>query len=160
MPLWTKTKPPVFAPQSKATPQGWKDPQTGEVYVAIQQLSSKAGPATIRSVIMPESVLEETAFEIEVVFSEAVNVEAGAELILNNSDGPDLTMTASEQSNATRVIFAAMAPVFPGTLSMPAQTIDGDVKDADLQELDADIEITAAVALAAGEIVIEEDEED
>lgn len=159
MPLWTKTNPPVFAPQCKATPRGWQDPQTGEIFVAAGQLSAKAGPATIRSLILSSNEpVEGSALEVTVVFSEAVNVEAGAEIIMNNSDGPDLTLVAGAHSNVTRVVFEAVTPAHPGTLSVPAQTIDGDIKDADSLELDADLAISAAVALEAGEAVIQEDE--
>jgi hypothetical protein len=151
MPIWTKTKPPVHAPQCKASPRGWQDPISGEIFVAIRQLAVKAGPGTIREVFFSSmEPLENEPFSVTVVFSEAVNVEAGAELEVENSDGPNVSMVASEQLNVTRAVFEAVAPEFPAVLSVPAQTIDGVVTDADLEGANANLDISANVASAAG----------
>jgi hypothetical protein len=47
MPLWTYNEPPLFHnpkdPRAVATPKGWTDPTTGEVLVAIGELTTKDG---------------------------------------------------------------------------------------------------------------------
>lgn len=41
---WSLEKPPTYFPTAVATTQGWTDPTTGEVYVAIANLTGKQAP--------------------------------------------------------------------------------------------------------------------
>jgi hypothetical protein len=160
MPLWTRTKPPVFAPQCKATPQGWKDPQTGEIFVAARELSVKAGPATVRQVIFDNlEPIEGQPFQITVVFSEAVNVLNEAEIELESTNDGSVLMTAQIQNNVTRVVFEGVAPAFPNdiTLSPQLDGFYGIIVDADSQGLDANTIISADLTSAAGVMIVQED---
>ena len=40
MPLWTLTEPPSWAPNAVATPSGWVDPETNDLLITIDGLST------------------------------------------------------------------------------------------------------------------------
>lgn len=50
MPLWSLTKPPKYVPNAIATKEGWVDPATGELLVAIGSLNTRHGGAEITRV--------------------------------------------------------------------------------------------------------------
>jgi hypothetical protein len=152
MPLWTLTSPPKHVPNCEATPQGWVDPQTGEIIVAIRQLAEKAGPASVRSVSFGALSYEEgEALSVSVYYGESVDVLAGAEILVSNDNGPDIVLVAAEQLGVTEVIFDGdVAPLAGDVLSIAAQSIVGDIKDAGTSE-NSSLVISAPIALAAGE---------
>lgn len=163
---------PSYAPDAIATDKGWEIPLKGtnpadnlrEVIQCIGQLPLKAGAATIESILFGAQSYEQgDALSVLVRFSEPVNADAGTKLVVS-STGDDTTeyeLHALLQENVYEVLFDQVdtldAPVLISEddtltfeLSIPEQTIDGDIVDADAEGEDADLLVTEALSLAAG----------
>lgn len=98
MPIWTYTRPPHYAPESVASEKGWEDSETGEVLVAIGELSSKAGSATIRRVEIASNplVAPDGDIIVHVQYSEGVNVGNDAVLEATITVPGDKTFSSAE----------------------------------------------------------------
>ena len=167
MPLWTLDNPPAFKnPKGKdlvATSRGWEDPDTGEVLVAISDLTTKAGAADILEVLfVDQTPVQGEAISVKVRFNERVDVTVGAALEVSWSGvSGNFYVNAAAQSNVNEVIFDKQAdnttpqvvPSEAGELSIAAQTISGTVKDAGTA-VDSNLAISAPIAAAAGTLVV------
>lgn len=137
MSLWTLDKPPVFKnPKGKecvATERGWEDPDTGEVLVAISNLTTKAGPGDILSAAFDAaSYAQGDPVTLTVHFNEKVDVVAGATIEAAwNGVGGNFVLTALAQSDTYDVEFAGTIPSEAGTLSVQSQTVLGTVTDSE-----------------------------
>lgn len=159
MPLWTKDKPPLFHNPGRGeavqTEAGWVDPVTGEVLVAISNLTTKSGGANATSVrFTAASYLQDDAVSVVVHFVERVDVTAGATLEAAWS-GPfgNVTLTALVQDGVFDVVFTGVVPSEAGTLSVAAQNILGTIVD-DLGATPAELSVSAAAAALAGSRVV------
>jgi len=176
MPLWTKKTPPVFAPHAEPTERGWEiplegtDPQDGlkELIVTIGEMPLKAGAGIVLSVAFgAESYEEGDPLSLIVRFSERVNVDAGASIVLSSTGSNDpITLYADEQLDVLEAVFDLEVdletPVTVPededetfTLSVEAQTLSGDIVDNDEDGEDVDKDISAQVASDAGERVVQ-----
>lgn len=164
-----KTRPP-FAPDAEPTDRGWEAPLKGtdpadglkELIVAIGGLPLKAGAATIKEVSFVQDELKiGLPLSVRVRFSERVDVEAGASIEVSSTGDTDpIVLHALAQEDALEVLFDQVVslddPVLvpsddaPFELSIAAQTMSGDIKDADAEAEDAVLDISAAIASAAG----------
>ena len=52
MPLWSLTNPPVWKSNAVATPAGWEDPDTGELIVTIEGLSTTKTHTAVTSITL------------------------------------------------------------------------------------------------------------
>ncbi len=144
MGLWDLNNPPRFKnPKGKdlvATTKGWEDPDTGEVLVAIGQLTSKAGAADVLACEFGESeYLRLDPISVIVRFNERVDVTVGASIEVSWSGmAGNFTLNAAAQLNTHEVVFdkqsdnttPEVVPNEAGDLSLAAQSILGTVKDA------------------------------
>lgn len=163
---------PSYAPDAIATDKGWEIPLKGtnpadnltEVIQCIGRLPLKAGPAIIESVSFGATSYEQgDALSVIVRFSEKVTVDAGATLEVS-STGDDTTLYelhALAQEDVYEVLFDQVVTLdalvlislldsATFELSIADQTLTGDIVDADSDGADADLEISEAIALAAG----------
>lgn len=155
MSIWTLDTPPTFkTPNGKdyvATDRGWTDPDTGEVAVAISDLTTKAGPADVLSVAFDEaSYSPSDSVTIIVHFNEKVDVVSGAtvEAAWSGSAG-NFVCTAVAQSGVYDVEFTGTVPAEAGTLSVAAQTILGTITDSEGAAA-ANLLVSVAAAETAG----------
>lgn len=83
MSIWTKDRPPIYAPDAILTDKGWEDPNTGEVLVATGQLLEAGADAEIEDITISkvsgtglDNNYYKTAdvFQIQVKFNSAVVV--------------------------------------------------------------------------------------
>jgi hypothetical protein len=167
MPLWTLDNPP--APRNAngklcvATEAGWTDPDTGEVLIAISNLTDKAGEADVIAVAFDaEAYLQGDPIALAVRFNEAVDVTAGATIEVSFSGlSGNITLHAVEQLDTALVVFDKQSdlvtdevvPAEAGDLSVAAQSIIGTVVDAGTA-VAANLAVSAEVAAAAGEISV------
>lgn len=156
MALWSLNRPPKFKnPKGKelvATKRGWTDPDSGEVLVAISNLTSKAGGADVLSLAFDEaSYSQGQAVEVIVHFNEKVDVTPGATIEASwDGTSGNFTLTAGAHNGVFDVVFAGTIPSETGTLSIAAQSIIGTIVD-DENATPANLAISASAALAAGE---------
>jgi hypothetical protein len=133
MPLWTLNGPPAFAPNAVATDQGWVDPDTGEIFVAIGKLTTKAGPGDVLSVAFDAtSYAQGDPISVTVRFNERVNVPAGATLTLSNTGplGP-ITLTALQQLNTNEAVFSGTVPLESEEVTLAVTSpLTGAIQDA------------------------------
>jgi len=155
MPLWTKDKAPLFGNPKRGeavqTAAGWVDPITGEVLVAISDLTTKAGAANVTSAKFGLlAYLQGDVLTVLVHFNEKVDVTVGATIQAAWS-GPfgNITLTASAQNAAHDVVFSGVVPAEAGVLSIAAQSIAGTIVD-DLGAAASGLSISPAAALKAG----------
>lgn len=155
MPLWTKDRPPVFrnpkhgeAVQTKA---GWVDPVTGEVLVAISDLTTKSGPANVSTARFElGSYAQGQALKVFVHFVEKVTVGVGATIEVTTTGlGGNFQLTAASQVGVYDAVFVGVVPAETGILSVSAQSILGTVTDT-LGGVTSGHAISAAAAAAAG----------
>jgi hypothetical protein len=167
MSLWTLNQPPRFKnPKGKelvGTKRGWEDPETGEVLVAISQLTTKAGAADVLALSFSDVTLAQgDAVSVVVRFNERVTVTAGAALELSwDGVSGNFFVHALSQTNVHEVLFNKQAdlladvvvPSEAGTLSVAAQTISGTIVDAGTLVASNKVVSVDAAALA-GEVVV------
>jgi len=155
MSLWTKDTPPTFQnPKSGpavATAAGWVDPNTGEVLVAISNLTTKAGAADVLTTRFENgSYIQGQALKVFVHYNEKVDVVVGATIEASWS-GPfgNVTLTAPAQIGTYDVRFDGVVPSEAGTLSVAAQTLLGTVTD-NLGGAPSNVSISSVAGAAAG----------
>lgn len=143
MPLWTLNEPPKFKnPKGKplvATKAGWTDPDTGEVLVAISNLTTKAGAADVVEVRFgAASYSQGDPISVIVRFNERVDVTAGAVIqISSTGTGGNFDLHAAAQTNSHEIVFDKQAdnttpetvPLETAILSLSAQTVSGTIVD-------------------------------
>lgn len=88
MPAWTQTTPPTWFPTAVASPAGWRDPVTGELLVAIQNLAEKGVDATeiptfAAALVSAVSMIVGSYMEIDVTPLEPVAVTGIPKIALN-----------------------------------------------------------------------------
>lgn len=155
MSLWTKDQPPVFhnpkhgeAVQTKA---GWVDPVTGEVLVAISDLTTKSGPANVSTTRFEQgSYAQGAALKVFVNFVEKVDVLAGATIeVSTTGGGGNFLLTSAGQVGVYGAEFNGLVPAETGILSIGAQSILGTVTDT-LGGAPATLAISASAGASAG----------
>lgn len=154
MPLWTKDQPPTFrnpkhgeAVQTKA---GWVDPVTGEVLVAISDLTTKSGPANVSTARFELGSYDQgDALKVIIHFVEKVTVGLGATIEVTTTGAEPITLTAARQVGVYDAVFVGVVPAETGILSVAAQSIAGTVTDT-LGGATSGHAISAAAAAAAG----------
>lgn len=151
MSLWSKDKAPTFFPTAVQTEAGWVNPTTGEVLVAISELTDKAGGADVQTTRFEHSTYVQGAvLRVLVHFNEKVDVTVGAtiEAAWSGLSG-NVTLTAAAQTGVYQAIFEGVVPSEAGTLSVAAQTILGTIVDNDGGD-PAVLTISASAGSAAG----------
>ena len=161
MSLWTLNQPPPFKnPKGReliATERGWTDPDTGEVLVAIGNLSTKAGASIITHVSFNAAALAQgDALAVTVHFAEKVDVAAGVSIVVTLTGGSNVTLKALAQTATADVLFdrdsggvsAAVVPAGAAVLSIAAQSLVGSIND-NVDAVASNKSITSAVGLAA-----------
>lgn len=155
MPLWTKDTPPNYADDSVAEKNGWVDPETGEILVAIRQLSTKAGAADVLSASFGAAEYADGApVTVVVVFNERIDITAALGLVVTNDSGADLVLSAAPAVGVSSVTFSgAVAPAAASTLSLAAQTISGTAVDTGTAQA-SNLGVSVDQAAAAGTRVV------
>ena len=159
MSLWTLDTPPTFkTPNGKdyvATERGWTDPDTGEVGVAISNLTTKAGPGDVLSAAFDQaSYSQSDPVTLTVSFNEKVDVTAGATIEASwTGVGGNFQLTAAGQTDTYDVEFTGTIPAEAGTLSIAAQTILGTVADSE-DATPTNLAVSVAAAATAGTRVV------
>lgn len=142
-----------------ATNSGWvlRHPDGNEeVLVAISQLKSKLGSASITSVkfgTIPYGEL--TTKTIRVTYNEAVTVTGTPTMVVTAATAGAITATYTSTAGQGNVlVFSFTVPAAPDTLSIGAQSVllaGGTVTETGVTPtVNADLAISADVALAAG----------
>lgn len=151
MPLWTKDTPPVFFKNAVQTKAGWVNPDTGEILVAISDLTSKSGAANIIKCAFESAVLQQLdPLNVIVRFAERVDVTAGATIdVTSTGSSGIITLTAAAQLGVYDVLFEGTVPPEPAVLAIPAQSLVGTIQDDD-GGAPAELAISGTVAAAAG----------
>lgn len=165
MSLWDYKKAPKFDSHKQngdnvvAKSNGWYDDDTGEKLVAIRGLTTKAGPADVRNISFNKvSYVQGEALSLQVDFTEAVDVTAGASIVVSSTGATStITLYADAQAGVYSVIFNLQAdlltpevtPAETATLSVAAQTISGTVVDAGTATA-SNLVVGATIAAAAG----------
>ena len=164
MSQWSLNSAPKHAPNAVATQKGWEDPDTGEVLVAIRQLSTKAGGADIVSVTVTNlaALAQGSNLAVRVKYNEKVTVTVGATIVVKwTGVGGDITLYAAAQTGVSTVVFnkqndnttQATVPAEAGTLSIEAQTLSGTIVDAAGGATSSKV-LSAPQATAAGSKVV------
>ena len=106
MSLWNDSNPPVLYPNAVATPAGWADPITGELYVAVSGLSTVKGgaaelthlrlltsvdPFNTGQALQSEVYAKDEYMVLEAIFSEPVTWTGDAPQIVGNLRGNSRT---------------------------------------------------------------------
>ena len=109
------------------------------------------------------SYVEGAAISVTATFAKAVDVTVGAGVIVHDTDsGGDFTLyAAAAQTNTTTVVFdkivdnttGATVPLLAGTMSIPAQTISGTIREHGTT-ISAIKIISSAMSTAAGTRVV------
>lgn len=151
MPLWTKDTPPVFFKNAVQTKAGWVNPDTGEILVAISDLTSKSGAANVIKCAFEAAALDQgDPLNVIVRFAERVDVTAGATIEVTTTGPSDpIVLTAAAQSGVYDVLFEGTVPAEAGVLSIAAQSVVGTIQDDD-GGAPAELAISGTVAAAAG----------
>jgi len=163
MSLWTLNNPPKFKnPKGKelvATERGWEDPDTGEVLVAISELDTKAGAADIVAVSFGKLVYARgEAITVTVRFNERVDVVAGLPIeVASTGAAGNFFLHALAHAAKNEILFSLAADLLTpvvvadeaAMLSIAAQTLSGDVKDAG-KTIASNLVVSGEVAEAAG----------
>ena len=167
MALFDYNKPPrITNPHGNdpvATKRGWEDPDTGELLVAIGELTTKAGAGDILEVSFVTSELAQgDDLSVLVRFNERVDVTAGASIVVTWDGGSgNVTLYAAAQTNKNEILFdkqsdnttQEVVPSETGALSIAAQTLGGTIKDAGTVT-NSNKAVSAPVAAAAGEVEV------
>lgn len=144
MGYWTKDLPPTWRKQIGkkdpiATEQGWVDPDTGEVIVAMNNLPTEAGPADVVSVRFGStSYAQGDPLSVIVVFNEVVNVVAGATLEVSSTGvSGNFNLHAAAQSGSEIVfdkqsdnLTQEVVPSETAELGLAGQSIVGTITDS------------------------------
>ena len=151
MPLWTKDSPPTFFKDAVQTEEGWVNPVTGEILVAISELTDKAGPSDVLTTrFQHSSYVQGQALKVFVHFNEKVDVTAGATIEVSwDGLSGNITLTALAQTGVYDVAFDGVVPSEAGTLSIAAQSVLGTLVDNDGGAA-ANLAISIAAAASAG----------
>jgi len=132
MSLWTDQTPPVLYPNAVATPAGWADPVTGELYVTVSGLSTFKGTAaeltqvrllteidqiTTSQVLPPKGYAAGEVMVLEALFSEPVTWTGQDPQIIGNLNGTDATFAYFQDT--TDVLKHTADKVMSVTISNP-----------------------------------------
>ena len=111
MPIWTNDKAPTFREDAVGTESGWENPVTGELVVAIRELSDKAGPADVNAVHFAAAVLAQgDNLAVKVRFNERVNATAGVSILVTSTGAVNpIQLFAAQQLGVQEVLFNLQA---------------------------------------------------
>jgi len=155
MPYWTLNRPPYWFPNAVATPQGWVNPETGEVLVTIRDLNVKAGPADILVAAAADKYKIRLEFEktavyfrmgdtakIQIRLNEVVTVSGGPQIPFHVGDDVTTRYFVYEGGSGTNVLYFAYTIDSPltGNVILNAYNIDlngGTITDSDGTVLDS-----------------------
>ncbi len=133
---WTLTRPPRYKPTAVATTQGWVDPETGEVLVAIRNLSGKSASTIVSLTLNASAYKVGDSLTVAVRFSEAVTVTGTPQLTIN-FNAQARTLDYASGSGTPTLVFGAPYTVATGdtaaagliTFTSPIALNSGTMKD-------------------------------
>lgn len=163
MAQWSKDTPPnwrkkIGKKEAVATKRGWEDPDTGEVLVAISNLTTKAGAADILEVRFVSATYDQSdPISVIVRFNESVDVTAGLVLTISSTGlGGNFDIHADAQSGheilfdlEADLLTPATVPAETADLSIAAQTLSGTVVDTGTATA-SNLAVSAGIASDAG----------
>ncbi len=162
MPEWTLTRPPNYFPTAVATTKGWVDPNTGEVLVAIRNLSGKSSSHVVSLTLNATSYKSGDSLTVSVQFSEAVTVTGTPQLTINfNAQARTLDYASGSTTNV--LVFGAPYTVTTGddatagqvVLTSPIALNSGTIKDTADGTTNSVRTFTAAQCLNAATTVVD-----
>lgn len=142
-----------------ATNAGWvlrHNSGIEETLVAVADLKTKLGAASITEVKFGTgSYVAGATKTVRVTYNEKVTVTGAPTLVVTGATAGAITATYSSTAGQGNVlIFSFTVPASPDTLSIAAQSIalaGGTITETDITPtVNADVAISAAIALAAG----------
>jgi len=161
MGLWGYNKLPLWKNQQKqqdgivATDKGFEDARTGEVLVAIQNLSAVEGPAVVASVTFDKaSYAQGDTINVLVTFTERAIVHVPVNLTITSTGVSGNFVVTAPAFNALSgqnvYTFTATVPAETAVLSIATQTIAGGIFDALDTRPFSNTLVSAPLAAAAG----------